>query len=379
MASSAEVSAENTRSLILSLFPSRIDSFVRFGQAGQWRPVSRFHHLTDEEILECIEGSTKVLRASTADTKTRFLAMEIGAESPYRTPEKLFELRSLFDSVHIKLKHYQYGESWFLYLFLDDWIETKSATELLGNWLESHGYRQAQGILEIHPSNSPLPIPMQADFCWLNEKCQLVVRRQEISADSAMALFAADAFRTVSRVEDFLSAMKNETAQGGQVLELPKVEHETMQFGCEDAPVETPEPPEELSRHAAKIPTGVFFAEAILALDDANQGSDFLAEQPADSGEPLPDEQSVPVLQDCLDSHEELTTPSRQMDDDPVPVNELSFAPEAPDERSVTPIPIQTEHESHVQLALPFPGWHQFDDAYLDESLHDRAWRGPPE
>ncbi|MBX9722645.1 MAG: hypothetical protein K2X81_14700, partial [Candidatus Obscuribacterales bacterium] len=93
-----QISASDLSAWFLGLFPNRISSVVRHTPTSKWHEVSRFHVLGDEDILECVRLNNKFQRGFRFESTTRFLVMQIAADSPYRNPEGIAEIRSALSS-----------------------------------------------------------------------------------------------------------------------------------------------------------------------------------------------------------------------------------------------------------------------------------------
>ena len=75
-----------------SLFPLRFDTAFRRIGSDTWRAMSKFHHLSDDEILECLSAQSQTIRACHLDSKTSFLVITIPSDSIYRSVDRLREL-----------------------------------------------------------------------------------------------------------------------------------------------------------------------------------------------------------------------------------------------------------------------------------------------
>ncbi len=151
--------------------------------------------MSDEDILECVRLSNKFQRGFRFESTTRFLVMQIAADSPYRNPEGIAEIRAALSSLSVIPRHYQIDDEWFLYIYLSEPANSIELSTLLAQWASSRGLNVAPGVLEIHPSEQPLPFPLQKHFTWVNDRCQLLVRREELSFDDAIGFFLEDAVK----------------------------------------------------------------------------------------------------------------------------------------------------------------------------------------
>lgn len=176
-----------------ALFPYRLSSVIRRGEAGRWFEISRFHYLTDQEIREAIAGDSRLERGFRIEEQTAFLIIKIASGSPYRNLDSVKELQNKLAEISVKPRHYQIDEDWYLYIFLDEFANASELSRAFSDWIETRGFTVCDGSLEIHPGSQALPFPLQGRFTWLNERGQFVVRRGELSLDDALAFFFEDA------------------------------------------------------------------------------------------------------------------------------------------------------------------------------------------
>ena len=180
---------------------------VRHAKEPLWRTVSRYHQLTDAEIVECIQLVSKVDRAVRLESAAQFMVIEIKEGSRYFVPSELLILKQELSQASLTFKHYQLDEDWYLYLFLDDWIQTDVASSLLKEWLTQHGFSLDEQGLSVLSTGDVLPLPLQKRFVWLNDNSQAVVCRDQISLESAVALFLADLDRSAISVDSLVDEL----------------------------------------------------------------------------------------------------------------------------------------------------------------------------
>lgn len=197
-----------------SLFPLRLSSVLRHGENGKWFELSRFHYLSDEEIIQALASGSKLERGFRFDSKTAFLVLQIPEASFYHQSEPVKKLRAELARFSIATRHYQINSDWYLYIFLDEFANSERLGELLSNWLESKGYIVSDSTLQVHPSGDFIPFPLQRNFYWMNDCCQLLIGRDELSLDDAVAFFfddAKDAIVSSAQFLEKLSAVKQKT------------------------------------------------------------------------------------------------------------------------------------------------------------------------
>lgn len=82
-----------------------------------------------------------------------------------------------------------------------------------------------------------MPLPLQPGFAWLNTLGQVIVRREEISLESALALFIHDFNKNALSAETILTVPQMDSDISQQHLEL--------QVYCEEPAASSFEPPAE--------------------------------------------------------------------------------------------------------------------------------------
>ncbi|MFX4466469.1 hypothetical protein ABTA69_20655, partial [Acinetobacter baumannii] len=58
--------------------------------------------------------------------------------------------------------------------------------------LRARDYEVRGGLLEVFPSGMGLRLPLQPGFAWLDEKGNLILTREELTRDEALASFLTD-------------------------------------------------------------------------------------------------------------------------------------------------------------------------------------------
>jgi hypothetical protein len=245
--SAVHQSFEHTAQQFVALFPYRFDSVVRQSNSTNWRQVSRFYSLSDEDIIKSVEGKSTLIRGCHCDTKTRFIVLRIPAGSNYHNMQAVLELRQKLSTIAIKPKHYQEeNEDWHLYIFFSHWVDSTKAANDMRSWLKKHGVIAAQGSLEIYPEQPCLPIPLQKTFTWLNESCQSLVRRDELSLAEALALFLNDINQDAVEPESFFASMSTAEDRAPEEIECSEVSRQIGQVDVQPIePVQTPQKTKE--------------------------------------------------------------------------------------------------------------------------------------
>jgi hypothetical protein len=201
-----EISSADLTRWFLNLFPNRFTSVIRREGCSKWMEISRFHHLTDAEILEVLQTKAKLQRGYRFDPNTKFLVLQIPAASPYHNPQSISELRKSLEAISVKPRHYQFNDDWYLHIYLTSGGRSTQLSRGLKRWCQSEHFIVSDETLLVHPSDDPLPYPLQSGFTWLNDRCQLLVRRDELSFEDALAFFLQDAGKNAVDTGDLLDA-----------------------------------------------------------------------------------------------------------------------------------------------------------------------------
>ncbi len=181
-----------------------------------WTTVSKHWRLSDEQILKAVSGKDATVWGTRFDSQTRFGVLDIDPESKYQSIQELEKLMELLAGISLTATPYQSSSrgGWHVYLFLDDWQNSKEVEETLKAWLRANGYEIRNGTLEIYPCGRGLRLPLQAGFGWLDTCSQnlgsIKRRREELTRDEAISQFVND---LESRGNNWAKAKKLITAQ----------------------------------------------------------------------------------------------------------------------------------------------------------------------
>jgi hypothetical protein len=190
----------------LALFPHRNESGVRYSDFSEWREVSRFHCLTDEEILSALRLDSKLRRAVRFDAASHMQVLRVPADSVYFNATSADLLKKQFLTRGITVKHYQYNTDWFFYVFFIEPGDVAAFAKRTSNMLHNAGFTVSPETLIVMQSDDLLPLPVQPGFCWINESGAVSVRRDEISLQGALSLFLSDSIR---HAVDYSDASEN--------------------------------------------------------------------------------------------------------------------------------------------------------------------------
>lgn len=94
----------------------------------------------------------------------------------------------------VKAKPYYIKELdiWQLFIFLSAPTSTLKATAAVNDWLSSAWFSLDSDSVDVLPNGSPMSIPLQAGFTWLNDEYQAILSASEISLENAASMFLHD-------------------------------------------------------------------------------------------------------------------------------------------------------------------------------------------
>ena len=111
-------------------------------------------------------------------------------------------------------------------MFFQDWEDSDEVQTTLKSWLRASGYEIKNGTLEVFPSGMGLRLPLQSGFAWLDASGNVVIRREELTADEAISRFVSDLRTRASkwpdvkaRIESQLSARERSAGGDAQAHE----------------------------------------------------------------------------------------------------------------------------------------------------------------
>ncbi len=154
--------------------------------------MSRHAPLSDETIWAAINLQDETIWGCRWGEHTRFAVLDVDETSEYHNELGLARLRRVLSSVGLmRLQLHQSSDSggWHIYLPFTDWVSAEVLHTCLKEWLKKEGFEIRAGQLEIFPSNNGLRLPLQRGFAWLDDQGAIKLRREDISADEAVAMF----------------------------------------------------------------------------------------------------------------------------------------------------------------------------------------------
>lgn len=193
----AESVLEPPLTQLLRLFPSRGNSLIKRVGSLNWRQMSQFHYLTDEEIAASIEKDAVYVRATTLDDMTKFLVITVPANSRYIDLEQFARLIAFLRALHLNPKVYRAADSEDIQVFLSftETANTAAVLRVLNRELTNQSFEIAAHSLVVHSTYEPFALPLQSKFAWLNDDLSVKVSKDDIAVDAAIAFFLADMTR----------------------------------------------------------------------------------------------------------------------------------------------------------------------------------------
>jgi hypothetical protein len=191
-----------------ALFPHRSESGVRYSDFSEWRGVSRFHCLTDEEILASLQVDSNLRRAVRFDTATRIQALRISRTSKYFNRFAADLLKKQFKERGIPIKQYEYNNEWFFFVFFTEFVEPAVVGSRTIQILSDVGFTLTCEDLSVVQGSDWMPVPVQPGFSWISDRGDVSVRRDEISLQGAIALFLSDVTRNAISLEEYMLRTK---------------------------------------------------------------------------------------------------------------------------------------------------------------------------
>ena len=183
------------REIFLSYYPNRLHTIFKTAGSQRWVTLNRKTKLPDELVLDSVACGTQAFRGVKFADKTRFAVLDIDSGSRYHNQQELQKLKKLFESIGLtktKLFRSSISGGWHLYIPFTNWESSSDVSKNLRNFLKSEGYKIKCGELEVFPSRAGLRLPLQHGFAWLDDHADLVIEREEFTADEAISVFVHD-------------------------------------------------------------------------------------------------------------------------------------------------------------------------------------------
>ncbi|MBA3994812.1 MAG: hypothetical protein C0469_14935, partial [Cyanobacteria bacterium DS2.3.42] len=197
----------------LSLFSQRFGSAIRRPGASNWRSMSQFHRLNDNEIAESISVEAKTLRACLLDKRSTYLVLTVPSASPFRASEKLIPLLGNLSRIGMIPRLYRApdSEDVQIYIAFSAPVKTEEMSRKISDFLDNCGFEQESDAIVLHSCERPFALPLQPGFAWMNESIAPKVRREEISLPAAIAMFLRDLENSAVCPQQIESALEAES------------------------------------------------------------------------------------------------------------------------------------------------------------------------
>lgn len=209
--------------------------------SNNWRSLSKFHAISDADILASIEKDAKQLRALSLDDKESFLVFTF--ESFERSSDMVIWTRLLENLARIGIvgpRLFQVNEEsdYQIYLALDKCVKIAPIAKLFEEYLHFYG----SGLVRVLTPGNHFVLPLQAGFRWMNESVQPVVARREMSTDVALNFFVTEVTKTLIDTDALIAVLDaaveatgvREIARAFDVTqEMPESESEAPEISME--------------------------------------------------------------------------------------------------------------------------------------------------
>lgn len=122
----------------LSLFSQRFGSAIRRLGAPNWRAMSQFHRLDDNEIAESISVHAKTLRACLLDSRSTYIVLTVPSASPFRASEKLIPLLGNLSRIGMIPRFYKATDSddIQIYIAFSAPVKTEEMSKKISDFLD---------------------------------------------------------------------------------------------------------------------------------------------------------------------------------------------------------------------------------------------------
>ena len=177
----------------MSLYPSRAHYIYKSPRDPSWK-VSRFK-LATGLIDAAISAECDTFYGAFWGDETRFAVLDIDEDSNYHNAQELHRLRENLAAVGLPgnvLFQSSISTGWHLYIPFFDPAPSKEVEQALKACLKSLGYDIRGGQLEVFPSGNGLRLPLQPGFAWLDQRGDVILRREELRLDAALSRFLLD-------------------------------------------------------------------------------------------------------------------------------------------------------------------------------------------
>ena len=229
----------------LSLFTQRFGSAVRRAGAAQWRPMSQYHYLADDEIDASIADKSLTFRACLLDTFSKYLVLTIPESSPFLERTSIAQIVQLLVEIGITPKLYKAGgsDSVLVFLSFSEPVKTAEMRECISSFLAASGFTQNEHKLTVHSTEIPFSIPLQPGFSWLNDRLETKLCRDSISLPAATAMFLHDLDAAAVSPETVLDNIKDRSTAAPSVRIAPEAIKAICELAADSELVSIKTPP----------------------------------------------------------------------------------------------------------------------------------------
>lgn len=197
----------------LKLFSYRQAGLIK-RENGNWRPMSPYYQVTDEEVISSI-SSTKdgMYRAFALGIKERFYVIEILQEDVDLDPLIVPSLMGYLQKLNVKARAFRAGCSNVLqvYLYFDSKIKVNEVADGLHMFLQQSGFDTNK--IRILKEDDCFALPLLPGFEFLNEAYEPVIKREEIALEPALALFMTQMVKVQNNANDFRDTLRKSVQQ----------------------------------------------------------------------------------------------------------------------------------------------------------------------
>jgi hypothetical protein len=180
-----EINDDQLLKQFLALFSQRFGSSLRKLDSPQWRSMSQYHFLSDEELTASFSSESQILRACEPDAKARFLVITC-PEEPAVVSACLSSLKKIMP-VGQSLKAYRQAGASSVQIYLS-FVGQVSVDAFRTKLVSLFGDSECT----VHGINEPYVLPLQTGFAWLNDDLTVAVEREQLSLVQAIRKFTAD-------------------------------------------------------------------------------------------------------------------------------------------------------------------------------------------
>lgn len=195
----------------MQLFPLRLSSSFRRAGCDNWRQMSKFHYLSDQEIEASISDGAEHLRACTLDDTTKIAVISIPAASRYLECDQVSCLIDMLTQHKLAPNVYKAAgcDDIHIYLSFTEQVRSDDLSKLLSRLLKQEGFDLTPEDLLVYPADAPVVLPLQKGFAWLNKQLQVKVSRDDISLDSALPLFLSNLHGSAVSFDEVAQSVKD--------------------------------------------------------------------------------------------------------------------------------------------------------------------------